>query len=80
MVEVRQCDNSRWVTFLEVFVMVYVMYILVAYKGSMLLYVSMARVLRNAFAAWNQWAEDMFQHVGERHIIFLHFQLDYFTV
>ena len=64
IIEVKHCDNSLWVSVVEVIVMVYVMYVLVVYKGSMLLYVSMARVLRNAFAAWNQWAEDMFQHVG----------------
>ena len=67
-VEVKPCANSPWVFAVEVMVMVFVVYVLVAYKGSMLLYVCMARVLRNAFAAWNQWAEDMFQHVGESDI------------
>ena len=45
-VELKHCVNN-WFSVIEVMVMSVIMFLVVAYKANMLLYVSMARVLRS---------------------------------
>ena len=47
---------------LDFFILAMVLIMIVSYKGYVLLYVSIARILKNAFKEWNKWAFEVLNH------------------